>query len=236
MRRGPRVDGQRLGVADVGQVGDQLEAVDNLAASRAAALDAEAQNAAEAALEVLLGRRVRRVALKARVRHPRDVRALLQVLGQRHRVLGVPLGAERQRLEAEQQLLRTEGVHAGAQVPEELDPDPDGERDGAERLPELEAVVALGRLDHLREPLAVLAPVELAAVDDDAADGRAVAADPLGRRVHHNVGAVLDGADEIATRTKGVVNLEKGVSQPLGGEPTGRVHVPRQGRPSRAPP
>jgi hypothetical protein len=53
----------------------------------------------------------------------------------------------------------------------------------------------------------VLAPVELAAVDDDAADGGAVAADPLSRRVDDNVGAVLDGADEVAARAEGVVDL-----------------------------
>ena len=208
MGGGPRVDGQRLGVADVGQVGDELEAVDNLAAGRAAALDAEAQHAAEAALEVLLGRLVRLVAREAGVRHPRDVGAFLEVLRERERVLGVPLGAERQRLEADQQLLGAEGVEARAQVAQHLDAGADSKGDGAERVPELEPVVAVRGLDHLGEALGVLAPVELAAVDDDARNGRAVAADPLGRRVHDDVGAVVDGTDEIAAGTKGVVDLE----------------------------
>lgn len=42
VRRRPGVDGERLGVADVGEVGDDLETVDDLAAGRPTALDAEA--------------------------------------------------------------------------------------------------------------------------------------------------------------------------------------------------
>jgi len=56
----PRVDGKGLGVTNVGQVGDQLEAIDNLAAS-AAALDTEAQDSAESTLEVLGSQLVRGV-------------------------------------------------------------------------------------------------------------------------------------------------------------------------------
>lgn len=208
VRRGPRVDRQRLGVTNIGEVGNQLEAIDDLAAGRAAALYAKAQHAAKAALEVLLGRRVGRVALETRVRHPRDVGALLEVLGEGDGVLRVPLGAQRQGLEAEQELVRAKGVQAGTEVAEDLDADADGEGDGTEGFPELEAVVAFRGLDHLGEPVGVLAPVELAAVDDDAGDGGAVPADPLGGRVDYNVGAVLDRADKVAASAKGVVNLE----------------------------
>jgi hypothetical protein len=35
-----------------------------------------------------------------------------------------------------------------------------------------------------------------------------VAADPLGRRVHNDVGAVVDGAHKVAAGTKRVVDLE----------------------------
>lgn len=69
-------------------------------------------------------------------------------------------------------------------------------------------MVALGGLDELGEAGAVLAPVELARVDDDAADGCAVAADPLGGRVDDNVGAVVDGSDEVTASAKGIVDLD----------------------------
>ena len=147
------------------------------------------------------------MALEAGVRHPRHVLALLEPLGQRQRVLGVPLRPQAERLDTEEQLLRRKGAEAGAEVAENLDARADDERDGAEGLPELQAVVALGGLDHLREARRVGAPVELAAVDDDAADRRAVAADPLGRRVHDDVGAVLDGTAVEAARAEGVVDL-----------------------------
>jgi hypothetical protein len=133
--------------------------------------------------------------------------ALLQVPRQGERVLRVPLRAEAQRLDAQDELLGGKGVEGGANVAQELDAGADDEGDGAKRLPELEPVVALGRLDELGEPLAVLAPVKLARVDNDAADGRSVAADPFGGRVDNDVGAVVDGADKVAAGTKGVVDL-----------------------------
>ena len=45
--RGPRVDSQRLGVSDIGQVRDQLEAIDDLASCLSIALDAKGEHAAE---------------------------------------------------------------------------------------------------------------------------------------------------------------------------------------------
>ena len=117
------------------------------------------------------------------------------------------LGAQAERLDTKQQLLRGKGVERGAQVAQGLGAGPDDEGDGAKRVPELEPVVALGRLDELREARAVLAPVELARVDDDTADGGAVTADPLGGRVDDNIGAVDDGADEVAASTVRVVDL-----------------------------
>ena len=58
------MDDQRLGVADVGQQAEDLDVVDELAAGLDAALDAERHDAAEAALEVLLGQLVGRDATR----------------------------------------------------------------------------------------------------------------------------------------------------------------------------
>lgn len=202
------LDGQGLGVADVGQVRDQLEAVNDLAAGGTAALDAEGQDAAEAALEVLLGGLVVGVALEAGIGDPADVVAVLEVLGEGESVLGVALGAQGEGLDAEEQLLGGEGAEAGAEVAQDLDAGADDVGDGAEGVPELEAVVSVGGLVELGEAGGVLAPVELARVDDDTADGGAVAADPLRGGVDDDVGAVLDGADEVAASTEGVVHDE----------------------------
>jgi hypothetical protein len=87
MRSGPGVDSERLGVADavsllgflflgawvgdrkhlLGQIGNQLEVVDNLASSICATLDAERQHATEALLQILLRRLMLIVALQTRV-------------------------------------------------------------------------------------------------------------------------------------------------------------------------
>ena len=64
-------------------------------------------------------------------------------------------------------------------------------REVAERLPELDAVITLARRDHVGE--VSVAPVEAAAFDQHAADRRAVAAEVLRRRVHHDVGTPIEG-------------------------------------------
>ena len=48
-------------------------------------------------------------------------------------------------------------------------------------------------------------PVEFAGVHDDAAQGGAVAAQELGGRVDHDIGAMRNGTDEIG-RAEGVVD------------------------------
>lgn len=139
----PRVNGQGLGITHIGQVRDQLEAIDDLAARSTAALDTNAQDTTETALEVLLGLLVRGVALQTGVRHPRDIGALLEVLSQREGVLGVSLGAQAEGLETEDELLGGERVEGSSEITEDLDAGADYEGDGAEGLPELEAVVAI---------------------------------------------------------------------------------------------
>jgi hypothetical protein len=112
--------------------------------------------------------------------------------------LSVALHAQGQRLEALQQQEGVERRLAGAEVAQAFNAGADGEGDvaegpaAAEDLPEVQAVVARRRIGEQRE-LAV-APVELAGVDDDAADRGAVAADPLGGRLDDDVGAVVDRA------------------------------------------
>ena len=51
-------------------------------------------------------------------------------------------------------------------------------------------------------------PVELAGIDNDAADGGAVAAEEFGRRVDDDVGAPLDGPNQ-RWRRGGVVDDER---------------------------
>jgi hypothetical protein len=68
-------------------------------------------------------------------------------------------------------------------------------------------MVSLGWFNELRETGSVLTPVELSAVNDYTTDCGAVATNPLCSAVNDNIGAVVDGTDEVTTSSEGVVNL-----------------------------
>ena len=201
VRRRPRMDGKGLGIADarrrinmtltvdggggwgcrsLGQVGNQLEAVDDLTARRTAALDPKRQHSAVPAREVFRGQPVRRVALQTGVTDPRHMLMLFQPLRQPQRVCRVSLGAEAEGLEPEEELLRRKRVQTRAEIAQDLHANADGEGDGTERVPEFEAMVSLRRLVELGKALGMLAPIKLAAVDHDPADRGAVPSDPFG--------------------------------------------------------
>ena len=111
--------------------------------------------------------------------------------------------AHAQGLDALHKQERIEGAEAGADVAQAFDAGADDEGDGSEDFAEIHAVIGAGGLVDLRE--GALFPIELAAVDDHAADGVAVSAHEFGERVHHDVGAVIDGAAQIG-RGEGVVD------------------------------
>ena len=115
------------------------------------------------------------VARQARVRDPGDILIRLEPVRQLQRVRRVPLAAQAERLDAQQELLRGEGVQGCAEVALDFYARAHDEGLRAEGRPELESVVAFAGLVELREACGVGAPVELAAVDYHAADGRAVA-------------------------------------------------------------
>ena len=178
-----------------------------MGASVGSALDTDGQDTTEAALEILLGELVAGMALETWIRHPVDVGVPLEPAGKSESVAGVSLGPQAEGLGTKEELLSSEGVEGGAKVTENLNADTNGESDRTESLPELQAVITLRRLNELGEALCVLAPVELAAVDDNTADGRAVAANPLCCAVDDDVRTVLDGSAEVAASTECVVNL-----------------------------
>lgn len=62
--RGPRVNSQGLGIANIGQVGNELEAIDNLTTSSRTSLDTEREDTTKSSLEVLLRNLMGLVALE----------------------------------------------------------------------------------------------------------------------------------------------------------------------------
>ena len=120
----------------------------------------------------------------------------------------VALHAQLQRLQALQEQKRVERAERRAEIAQALHARLHDVGEVAEGLVEANAVIALARFEQLRE--AALVPGKAAAIHDHAADRRAVSADELGGRMHHDVGAVLDGPAEIG-RGEGVVDDQRQV-------------------------
>lgn len=119
----------------------------------------------------------------------------------------MPFGSEAQGFDTEQKLLGRERVQRGAEISQNLNADADYEGDGSEGVPELQAVITVRRFDHLGEALAILAPVEVAGIDNHSTNGGAVSTDPFGCGVQHNICAVVNGTAIVAPGAKGIVDL-----------------------------
>src|ERR1039458_8335188 len=102
----------------------------------------------------------------------------------RHGVAAVRLHAEFERLDSLNEQERVERANAGSEIAQTLHARLNDVRQRPKHLGELHAVISRARLCDRR----VLAgPWELAAIDDDAADGDAVPAQELGGRLHHDI-------------------------------------------------
>ena len=120
------------------------------------------------------------------------------------------LDPEGQRLESLQEEERVERRQRRPQVAQQLHSQLEDERQRTERLGVDQPVIGRVRRREFREPFARdrTGPVEAAGVHHRAADRRAVSADPLGRRVDDDVGAVLDGPAQ-CRGAEGVVHHER---------------------------
>eukprot|EP01136_Pigoraptor_vietnamica_P015579 Opistho-1_new@58924 len=195
MRGAGRVDHQAAAIADIGEVAEDLESFDKGLALLAMALDVEAEHRAGAARQQLLRQYMAGVRLQHRVADARHQR----VAGEKsHDFFGVghvARHAQRQGLYALQDQPGGVRAHAGAEVAQAFAAR--AQQKGAHRafLGEHHVVKAVVGLAQLGE-FAGLVPVETAAIDHDAANHRAVAAQKLCRRVIHDVSAVLERLDE----------------------------------------
>ena len=195
-----------------------------LPASRAAA-HAEGHERAVAAAQHPVGDRVVGARLEPRVVDPLDVRVPVEVPGDGERIGVVALHPQRQRLDALQEQERVERRERRAGVAQQHGARAADVGRRPERIAPDDAVVGGIGLGQAGEPLGVRGPVEVAAVDDRAADRRAVAADELRQRVHRDVGALLEDA-RTDRRGDGVVEDQRQAGGMRGLRPGGDVeHV-----------
>ena len=113
-----------------------------------------------------------------------------------------------------------ERAHGRAEIAQERDPRLDDVGDGSERLhrlgPDRAVIAGVGRVQH-REAVGMLFPVEIAAIDDHAADGGAMAADIFRGRVDDDRGAMLE---RLAKTGAAVLSMISGTpsSRPIFGD------------------
>ena len=204
---GCRMDDQTLNVSNICQQRKDLQLVNELKCCFLSALDIEGEDGCAAVREVLLVQSVIRVLRQRRMVDVLDLRMVLEEFNDLLGVLDMALNAQRQRLGALEQQECVERRDGSAGVAEKDRADIGYESSRADSVREGDAVVARVRLSD-RRVLAGSLPVELAGVDDNAAEGRAVAADELGSGMDNDVRAVLDRTDEVRG-AEGVVDDER---------------------------
>ena len=191
-----RMAGQRLGVAHIHQPLEQFQRVVKILGRLQPADDTESQQRAGVAAKIFLRQLVIGIIGKAGVIDPGHAAVLAQKFSNAARVLDVALDAQCHRLDALKQQEggeRRQHGAGGALI------DAAAARDigaGAEMLGIDQAVIGNVALVEHREALLVRSPRKAAAVDDGAAERRAVAAHELGQRMHDDVGAVFDRAQQ----------------------------------------
>ncbi|CDZ89285.1 hypothetical protein RHRU231_470133 [Rhodococcus ruber] len=215
------VDDQRAHVADVGDVAVQGQRVHELLAGVDAAGEFEGDDRAGPARGQGPAALVPGGGVEAGVGDGGDLGAAGEEVGDPAGVGDVAFHAQAQGLEA---LGDEEGVERGdrgAEVAQQLHAGLEGVGGGAEVGVDHAVVAGVGGGELGVAGGAVGSgggPVEGAAVDDDPGDGGAVAAEVFGGRVHDDVGAVLEGADQVGGGDGVVDDQRQGVLVGDGGD------------------
>lgn len=203
---GGRVDGEGFGVAEVGNVGEHLEGVDEFGTSFGSAFDAEDDDAAAFAAEVFLVLGVFGIVFEAGEADPFDTGVIFEMLGDGEGVFAMALHAEREGFDALEELPGVIGRDAGSEVAEGAGAHAEDVGEGGEHVGEVvspaEAVVRV--VGIVKEGVFSAGPVEATGVDDDAAEAGAVSAEPLGEGVDDDVGSVLKRVGQVRSRAGGI--------------------------------
>ena len=153
-----------------------------------------------------------RVAGQRRIVDPRHLGVFFQELRNFQSVVVNPLQAKRQRLDALQDQEGIEGRNGGAQIAQRHYPRTADIGGWPQCFGVDHPVVAGVGLVQAFETCLVLAPWELARIHNRPAQRGAVAAEVFGERVHHDVGAMLERAQQVGRRHRVVDNQRHAVA------------------------
>ena len=190
--RGSRMNDQRFGIADIGQMRKQLHVVDELLARLDSPLDAETDDCACPFRQIFLRPVIVWMARQARLVDPGDQRMLLQPFGNLL-AFSTWRGIRTWRVSSPWRIWKAvERREAGAHVAQQRHPHLEDVGEVAQSLPVPEPVIGGVRLGEFGEFAVV--PGECATIDDAPADAGAMAADELGEGIDDDIGAVLRAA------------------------------------------
>ncbi len=198
------MDDQALHVSHVGQQAEQRQALGELLGRLGVALDLEGEDGRGAVGVVVVVELLGAAGAQGGVVHALNLRVVLEELDHLEGVLHVALDAKRQGLQALEQQERVEGRQRRAQVAQQRGAGLGDVGGSPTHVGEHDAVVGGVGLGQAREAVGMGRPIELAGVDEHAAHDGAVAAHELGGGVRHDVGTMLDGAQQVGRGEGGV--------------------------------
>lgn len=140
------------------------------------------------------------------VADPTSQRMVAQEFSDPHRIRRDPFTPQTQRLNPDEDLMRRKGIHHGANLHHDFNAQSQRKRYIPKRTGIRERHGPLARLCQVRE-LVGLAPVEASRVDNDSTYRGAMAPEPFGGRVNHDVCAMFNGGAPETAGAESVVYL-----------------------------
>lgn len=120
----------------------------------------------------------------------------------------MPLGSQRQGLQALKQLECTKRIQGCTQISQDFCSDPNGKGDGSESVEESQSMITFSGIIELWKSFGMFSPVEFPRIDYDACNGRTMTTNPFRSRMYNDIGTMLDGSKEVTSRAKGIVYLK----------------------------
>jgi hypothetical protein len=204
------MDRQTAGVTDIGNVIEELQAVDETTPCGPASRQLEADKATELAFQIFVCALTSCADLPRRMNNFDHFRSFAEISCYRGGILDMPLDPKRQRIYTLQRKKGVERRESRTQIAQEGGACLDDIGDRAKRFDGLRpygAMIARIWLVQGRLTLGETFPVEIAAIDDDAADGIAMAADIFRCRVDDDCSTVIERTRE--QRSRRIVDDER---------------------------
>src|ERR1700691_1973023 len=195
MRGRCRMNGKAACVADIGDMVKKLQPGDEPSSGIAAAGELKSDQSAVFAVEIFIGARARRAALNRGMNDPRHVPVLAEIGDDAIGVLDMPFDAQRQGLDALQREESIERREHRAEIAEQRGPRFQNISDRPKRFcrlgPYCSVIAWVGRIQSAL-PLRKALPIEIATIDDNPADRRAMSAKIFRGRVNDDRSTVLE--------------------------------------------